>query len=182
MAISLEELKDAFERHNQMLLSADRDDQQRGRIVLLSVHLETLLGTILLALAKEKKTMKELLRRSGGSFQSRIDLCFALGLIDRIEKSNLDLFRKIRNKLAHELEVKPNDPQILGWARDLSIHQFTETDIEAQPAMAHFKDFVENANALGRIEICLGMLSSKLTIRIDQVQDLGEELSRAKLL
>lgn len=181
MTISLEEFKDAFERHGQVFLSPKRNDQERGRIVLLSVHLESLLGTILLALAKEKTVMEEILRRSGASFNARIDLCFALGLLDENERRDLNLFRKIRNKLAHSFDVQPNDQQIESWANELSVREITDADIEAQPAMARVKEFFDNANTLQRIEICLAALSDKLTFRIDHAQDIGKELTQAKL-
>ncbi|WP_146193183.1 hypothetical protein [Maritimibacter sp. 55A14] len=181
MTISLEEFKDAFERHKQVFLSLERNDQERGRIVFLSVHLETLLGTILLAVAKEKTVMEEVLARSGASFNARIDLCFALGLLDANERRDLTLFRKIRNKLAHSFEVKPNDQQISSWAKELSVQEITDADIKAQPAMAQIKEFFENANTLQRIEICLSALSNKLTVRIDHAQDIGRGISRAKL-
>ena len=180
MTITLEEFKNAFERHEEVFFSLDQNNQERGRIVFLSVHLETLLGTILLAVAKDTRVMEQILSRSVASFNARIDLCFALGLLDPSERRDLTLFRKIRNKLAHSFQVKPNDPQISSWAKELSMREITDEDIEAQPAMGQVKEFFEKANTLQRVEICISALSDKLTLRIDRAQDIGREISRAK--
>jgi len=181
VGISLEEFKDAFDRHRQVFFAPDQNNQERGRIVFLSVHLEALLGTILLAVAKDKSVMQDVLRRSGASFNARIDMCSALGLLDENERRDLTLFRKIRNKLAHSFEVEPNDPQIKSWASEISFREITETDIQEQPEMARVKELFENANTLTRIEFCLAALSDKLTLRIDHAQDICREISRKRL-
>jgi hypothetical protein len=38
-----------------------------------------------------------------GSFSARIETCFALGLIEEVERNECDLIRRIRNEFAHKL-------------------------------------------------------------------------------
>lgn len=182
MAISLEEFATALDRCHDMTLSLGESPQERGRIVYLSVHLETQLRTILLAFATERRSMEDFLGRSGSSFNSRIELCHALGLISDSEKRDLDLFRKIRNKLAHNLDVSSNDPQITAWAKELSLPKFTQKDIEKQPAIKGMNEEFENAGPILRIEYYLAFFSQSLALRIDAAQDLGKALAEGSPL
>ncbi|TQO56168.1 hypothetical protein [Paraclostridium bifermentans] len=54
-------------------------------------------------LVKDNKIEKEFLGGQGAisTFESRITACYYMGLIDEIERKNLEVIRKIRNKLAH---------------------------------------------------------------------------------
>jgi mannitol operon repressor len=52
----------------------------------------------------EKKIAKKLLDEPNstlGSFSSRLDMCYALGLIDNYEYNEINLLRKVRNEFAH---------------------------------------------------------------------------------
>ncbi|MCP4232354.1 MAG: hypothetical protein GY770_02040 [Aestuariibacter sp.] len=63
------------------------------------IKLERILSKKLL----EGKNSQKLISGTIGRFASRIDLCFALGLISNEEKSDLHIFKEIRNAFAHNL-------------------------------------------------------------------------------
>ena len=64
---------------------------------------EKLLETLQAFLIDGKSSSKLLTEGNAplGTFSSRIDACFALGLIDDFEYQEISLIRKIRNKFAH---------------------------------------------------------------------------------
>ncbi|EKD28375.1 MAG: putative mannitol operon repressor [uncultured bacterium] len=55
-----------------------------------------------------------------GSFSSRIEACFALGLIDEFEYKEISLIRKIRNEFAHSLHgFSFKNEKVIGWCSNL---------------------------------------------------------------
>jgi DNA-binding MltR family transcriptional regulator len=76
---------------------------------------------------------KDLLGQSRpiGTFSSRIDLCFAVGLIGKATHRNLHLVRKVRNDFAHSGKpLKFSEPQIAARCREFAIN-----DEETKPRM-----------------------------------------------
>lgn len=55
-----------------------------------------------------------------GTFSSRIALCYALGLLSEAEYKECEIFRRIRNKFAHEIHISFDDQAISDMARNLA--------------------------------------------------------------
>jgi mannitol operon repressor len=55
-----------------------------------------------------------------GAFSAQIDMCYALGLITKIEYDECDIIRRVRNKFAHQLHgLSFEDQQISDWCGNL---------------------------------------------------------------
>lgn len=177
MPIGSAQLKAAFDQHIKIAVSPSDAEAVRGRIVLLSVHLEKLLALILLAFSKNNSAMEELLTRSLNNFNSRIELCAALGLITSRERDDLHLFRRVRNEFAHSLEVGDDmGEKLKSWVNPLKQFEVSQNDIDAQPAMSAVKKAFENAGLAEKVGFHIAALSWKLTTRIDRVQDVGKSI------
>ncbi len=104
-----------------------QDESDRACAVLGAVHLDHLLGmAIIKNLAHGDEVEKTLL--SGptaplSSFAARIDLAYAIGLIDKDTRHDLDVIRHIRNEFAHSLgsHYFEEDQSIADRCRDLVI-------------------------------------------------------------
>jgi DNA-binding MltR family transcriptional regulator len=58
-----------------------------------------------------------------GNFSNKINLCYSLGLIDKIVKDDLNMIRKIRNNFAHELNISFNDENIKSLSNEIKWHK-----------------------------------------------------------
>jgi hypothetical protein len=163
-------LEISFDRHFEVFSLQNGDQAVRGRIIVLSVQLETVLKELLIAYSPQKSVMAKLLGRSLSSFDSRIEACFALGLITPEEHADLRIFKEIRNKFAHSLSTNDKQEAHLELASRLTQFTVTEDDIIAQPAMAGVKSFFETAGLGEKLEVQMKMLSWKLTVRIDAAE------------
>ena len=80
--------------------------------------LETLQAFII-----EGKSSKKLLTKGNaplGTFSSRIEACFSLGLIDKFEYQEISLIRKIRNEFAHARHgISFQTEKIIGYCTSL---------------------------------------------------------------
>lgn len=80
------------------------DETDRGCALMVASFLDFKLEQLLIArLVDDSKMVSELLAHSGplGTFSSRIDMAFALGLIGANVRRDLNLIRKIRNEFGH---------------------------------------------------------------------------------
>ena len=86
------------------LLESLHEHDERSLILNLAAFAEDTLEQLLLNYLREPKQAKELVTGFNaplGTFSARIRAAFVLGLMDRDDYLTLDLFRKIRNKFAH---------------------------------------------------------------------------------
>ena len=104
-------------------LSSESD---RGCSLMAAAYLDMQLGELLKAfLVDDKRLVNELFRHTGalGTFSSRIDLAYSLGLISKGDRRNLHLIRKIRNDFAHvHLRLDFNNESISARCNELSHH------------------------------------------------------------
>ena len=97
-----------FELMNE-ITNEIKESNDRGCIILASSFIDELLRNILDEyLLKDVKTDKEIFNGFGplSSFSAKIKITYRLGLISKKEYSQLEIFKKIRNKFAHELKCK----------------------------------------------------------------------------
>ncbi|HXX21704.1 MAG TPA: hypothetical protein VEO19_00985 [Terriglobia bacterium] len=79
------------------------------------------------AFVDDKKVVKKILGDDPyaplGTFSSRIDLAYLVGLVSKTAHRELHLIRKIRNRFAHEYApLTFEDPRIANWCRELDGH------------------------------------------------------------
>ncbi len=88
----------------------------RACLILAASFFDELLGNILVEyLIKDKKTDPDLFNAFGplSTISAKIKISFRLGLISEKEYNQLEIFRKIRNKFAHQLKSKSlGDPDL----------------------------------------------------------------------
>lgn len=80
------------------------EETDRGCVLMAAAYLDSELKKLIRAkLVKNEATTKEIFGHNGalGSFSSRIDFAYLLGLISYATRLNLNLLRKIRNEFAH---------------------------------------------------------------------------------
>jgi mannitol operon repressor len=91
-------------------------ESDRGAALLASALLEERLYEIILAFFSTNSTSKEMLNGYNaplGSFSSRINIAFALSLIQRNEFKELHSIRKIRNEFGHDWRKKDFNHEII---------------------------------------------------------------------
>ena len=108
-------------------LDAETD---RGCALMAAAYLDDQVERLLRhSLLSDGKSLDDLFGRSGplSSFSSRIDLCFAMGLLPKLACRDLRLIRRIRNQFAHlATPLSFDDPAILDRCREL--HHVTRPD------------------------------------------------------
>jgi mannitol operon repressor len=81
-----------------------RRESDRGLALVAAALIDEKLADTLKAFFCQTYPAARLLREGNaalGTFSSKIELCFALGLIDSHEHSEIELIRKVRNEFAH---------------------------------------------------------------------------------
>ncbi|WP_152048821.1 MltR family transcriptional regulator [Aureimonas psammosilenae] len=79
-------------------------ESDRGLALVSAALIDDKLGDTLKSLCCENRSTAKLLDDGNaplGTFSSRIELCFALGLIDEFEYAEIGILRKVRNEFAH---------------------------------------------------------------------------------
>jgi DNA-binding MltR family transcriptional regulator len=73
----------------------------------------------------KSKTVEKLLSHRGvlGNFNSKVELLYCLGFIDKIVKSDLDTLGEIRNKFAHKLKISFEDEEIINKCNSFKWHE-----------------------------------------------------------
>ena len=108
------------------LITVLSSESDRGCSLMAVAYLDVELERLLKAfLVDDVKVVNELFNHTGalGTFSSRINLAYALGLISKSSRRNLHLLRKIRNTFAHvHLRVDFNDNTISSRCHELTHH------------------------------------------------------------
>lgn len=82
-----------------------RKESDRGAVLISASILDEQLKEVLRAFFTDSKSSKELIEGTNaplGTFSSRINSCYGLGLIQKNEFEELNTIRKIRNEFAHK--------------------------------------------------------------------------------
>ncbi len=86
-----------------------QSESDRGAVLVASSMIEEALKNLLIAKLVPSSTNDDKLFNGGnaplGTFSSKIEMAYRLGLIRREWKELLDIFRKLRNDFAHNVEV-----------------------------------------------------------------------------
>ena len=89
-------------------------ESDRGAVLICTGYLEKVLKDILTAYSIEGSSSEALFQNGGlATFSARAAACHALGLISDDEFHDIQLIRKIRNHLAHEMNSTFEDPQVV---------------------------------------------------------------------
>ena len=103
------------------------DESDRGCTLMAAAFLDEEIESLIKAhLVDNKKAMKSVFDNSGalGTFSSRINMAFLLGLIPKNIYDDLHLLRKIRNDFAHNSSpITFNDNVISQRIKSLKVHQ-----------------------------------------------------------
>ncbi len=98
-------------------LSEFQGETDRGAALVGAALIDLRLSNTLRAFMVSPKAAADLLNRGTaalGPFSSRIKATFALGLIDKHERGECDLIRKVRNEFAHQAHgLTFDDPKIM---------------------------------------------------------------------
>lgn len=93
----------------------------RGKVIVGSSLLENFLGELLLTNLNECAISEKLV--NNGTFNRKIDLAMAIGLITEREFEDLTLIKIVRNKFAHEMLITFDDPQVQGFCKELTLYK-----------------------------------------------------------
>src|SRR5574341_444107 len=128
---------------SQVTLSADdlasfleefQHESPRASVLVGASYLDYCLGKIIAAFLADEKLAEDLLNGFNaplGTFDARIRMAYALGLISNEEYHNLELIRKIRNEFAHGLHgLSFTHQNILKHSRKL---KFDKAILEGMP-------------------------------------------------
>jgi DNA-binding MltR family transcriptional regulator len=118
------ELRDTFSEFARLF---DYDEANDRAIAIVGpAFLDHLLTEILTSFfVDDEKETSKLLQPEGplGTFGAKITICYSLGLIGKIIKSDLRLIAKIRNRFAHDLRADFSDNRIENWCKALCWHK-----------------------------------------------------------
>jgi len=114
-----------------------RKESDRGAVLISAAILDEQLKDILKAFLTNSKSSNELLESSNaplGTFSSRINSCYSLGLIQKNEFEELNTIRKIRNEFAHKWnDADFTTPKIKDLTMNLPWTGPSKTDLEKNP-------------------------------------------------
>lgn len=103
---------------------------------ILDTQLEMLLRKFMI---KDNKIEERLFNNAGAlaTFSAKNSMCYYLGLISKYEFENIEIIRKIRNRFAHEIEIKKmnDDQSIIDFCNNFTLPK--ELYI---PEIVHMKD------------------------------------------
>lgn len=106
------------------------NESDRGCALMAAAFLDELLKDLLKAyLIDDSNSVQQLFSGTGalGTFSSRIELCYLLGLISASTKRDLTIIRKIRNDFAHVMDIIDfNHPPIASRCSSLHNYGFSE--------------------------------------------------------
>jgi hypothetical protein len=100
---------------------------ERAIAILGATFLETALEHILKEFLPDTKETDDLFKfpQALSNFSNKIDLCYLLGLIDKLIIQDLKRVKSIRNKFAHDLYVTFEDKKVKDWTRELKFHKIS---------------------------------------------------------
>jgi hypothetical protein len=131
----------------QEILEEFRQETPRGGIIIGHAQLEILLEKLLLSRLVINKEIEAITK--GLNFDSKNNICYAIGAISKIEYDDLKKINRIRNKFAHYPEYKDfNNLKIQALCSDLKIainifNKLKETGKDVGYDRASLKDKIE---------------------------------------
>lgn len=121
---------DRYFEMNENLISFHKqfnyDDNDRAIVIAGMSFVDDLFLNILESFFPENsKTVENLLSHRGalGTYGTRADIIYCLGLIDKVIKNDLDILGQIRNKFAHKINISFDDEDIKLLCLKLKWHE-----------------------------------------------------------
>jgi mannitol operon repressor len=99
-------------------------ESDRGAVLICCSFVDELLRRTLAAFFIENKGRDALLGGFNaplGNFSSRIAACYALGLISEIEYNDCEIFRRVRNRFAHQIHTSFADQTMSDFSKNLNL-------------------------------------------------------------
>lgn len=124
MVTSLEDFKAKNPHLKDFMPFLDRlsKESDRGKVLVSTGYLEQVLKDILRAYFIDGESADALFASGAlATFSARAAACHALGLISDDEFHDIQLIRKIRNYLAHEMDSDFNSPQVIDRCKLLKL-------------------------------------------------------------
>jgi DNA-binding MltR family transcriptional regulator len=129
MGTKIPNTEDLSEQSRVLLEVMDKEPDM-ARVLIGTSYLEQALASLLQRFFIKSDTSKKLLNPRGGalgSFQSRADISYCLGLIPKSLYQNLCVVGEIRNEFAHSyLSLSLDDPEIAEMVGSLTFPIFKE--------------------------------------------------------
>ncbi|MGC4046437.1 MAG: MltR family transcriptional regulator [Armatimonas sp.] len=154
------------------------EESDRGCVIIAASYIDSRLEDLLCRrFINNKKLVESIMQNSGplGSFSSRIDMCFALGLLSEGIHKDLHLVRRIRNEFAHKFEpISFEDNPISSRCNEFSTpnikdfnprHKFTRT---AMNILAYIDSKIFKSE---HIEIPDDNINNELQFQMEQIHN-----------
>jgi mannitol operon repressor len=120
------DFKDALPRYRNIgpWLKALIEESDRGKVLISTGLIEEQLKTALLAFMRDVQSAAELFEGPAaplGTFSSRVEMCFVLGLITDDEHHDLTFIQPIRDDFAHRIETTFETASVTGRCSELRL-------------------------------------------------------------
>jgi hypothetical protein len=115
-----------FEFHE--LFNERKGIDERAVAIVGATFLDNILeNTLINFLIDDEKEVQKLLGvdQPMGTYSSRVNTMYCLGLICKTVRDDLRTVGKIRNKFAHQLSASFDTDPVRGWCHDLKWHEFS---------------------------------------------------------
>lgn len=112
------QLKD-FKTESAELVADYTNESDRGAIILAATHVEDVLELQIVnrlpVLAEDETARKKMFEHDGilSSFSKKIEMAYAMGIVDKAYRKKIDLIREIRNACAHARFPLSMEKQVL---------------------------------------------------------------------
>jgi DNA-binding MltR family transcriptional regulator len=153
---------------SQVLLEIMYGEPDMACVLIGTSYLEQTLASLLERFFIKGNTAKKLLDSRGGtlgSFQSRADVGYCLGLIPKSLYQNLSVVGEIRNRFAHSyLSLSLDDPEIARMIETLTFPIFKE--VVTAEGRAHNQDYLSArvTDSRERFRLVVVMMVSRLLL------------------
>jgi DNA-binding MltR family transcriptional regulator len=168
MKAKIPRIEELSERSQALLEIMYGEEPDMACVLIGTSYLEQTLASLLERFFIKGNTVKKLLNPGGGtlgSFQSRADVGYCLGLIPKSLYQNLRVVGEIRNKFAHSyLSLSLDDPEIAGMIEKLTFPIFKE--VVTAEDRAHNQDYFSArvTNSRERFKLVVVMMVNRLLL------------------
>lgn len=126
MTETFEEFKQRNPHLNEFFPYLDQLNREsdRGKVLISTGFMEEQLRKVLLAYLIQAPEADELVSGANaplGTFSSRINACYLLGLISEVEHHDLNVIRKIRNDFAHSISTGFDTQSVIDRCKNLKL-------------------------------------------------------------
>jgi hypothetical protein len=151
-------IEDSIKAVYENVRAVVRNTHASGAIVGASIVAEELRGALLSRMRPLSKSLERQLFEGYGphsSLSSRIDIAFALGIVPRESRDDMNTIRGIRNAFAHSKKILHfTDPEIAERCRKLRAWDASKTDLQAvyMESLKEIIAFLEDVARKGAVQ------------------------------